>query len=197
MTMPTKKETMVACICFFSDHFFQGPRYVCINPWWWGCRLKKKLWLPGSFFSIHYYSRTKLCLPVFLTMKIATKKETMLACILNGDDADPKRNYGCLYRGHLAICKVHTTQWLGQSCLEGSSWWWWCRYQWCRKWTFVDVQCKTFSSFLFSFLFVHILFQSEVSVGLIRGKTVSHFWWENFLTRINAAMCPKRMIMWQ
>ena len=51
----------------------------------------------------------------------ATQKETMLACILNYDDADPKRNYGCLYRGHLAICKVHTTQWLGQSCLEGSS----------------------------------------------------------------------------
>ena len=50
----------------------------------------------------------------------ATQKETMLACILNYDDADPKRNYGCLYRGHLAICKVHTTQWLGQSWLKRS-----------------------------------------------------------------------------
>ena len=118
MTMPTKKETRVAYIGFL-DHFFSDQTmfaWILDNE---GAESKSYGCL-YRFFSIHYFSRTKLCLPVFLKMMMPTKKIIMLRCIVNDEDADPKRSYGCLYRGHLAICKVHTTQWLGQSCLEGS-----------------------------------------------------------------------------
>ena len=76
MTMSTKQETRVAYIGFL-DHFFSDQTmfaWILDNE---GAELKSYGCL-YRFFSIHYFSRTKLCLPLFLTMMMPTKEETSL-----------------------------------------------------------------------------------------------------------------------
>ena len=108
---------------------------------------KKKLCLP-VFLTITMPPKRKLCLPVFLIMMMPTQKETMVACIVAISPSarfTPHNGWGSP-----ALRALRDDDDYGDDDDVGN--------QWCRKWTFVNVQCKRFSSFL-SFLFVHILFE--------------------------------------